>query len=196
MNKKTATHNPSDIYEAFAQILLAEDPESWPKHSREKKRKNNQICRRKGERETEEVISIERWLKIINLYYLMARKKVIAGERFKFGHRLGAIQARTVSRNFKNKQVNFNETKKQPIIVDPVTGKTRREKVIYHTSETYSRIAWERLGSITNERIYNFKPSKGNRSGKGFTGEFSAAIKADPLLETKYKQFINELCLD
>jgi len=196
MNKKTATHNPSDIYEAFAQLLLVEDPESWPKHSRTKKRKNNQIFRKAGRVDVEEVMSIERWLKIISTYYLLARRKVIAGERFCFGHRLGAIQARTVSRNFKNKQVNWNETKKQPLVLDPITGKQKRARIIYHTSETYSRIAWERLGAITNERIYKFKPSKGNRSGKGFTGEFCAALLADPLLQTKYKQFINELSLD
>lgn len=196
MNKKTATYNPSDVYEAFAQLILAENPDAWPKHSRRKKRKNNQIFQKKSRTEVEEIISIERWLKIINLYYLMARKKVIAGERFSFGHRLGAIQARTVSRNFKNKQVNWDETKKQAIIVDPITGKTKRERVIYHTSETYSRIAWERLGSLTNERSYKFRPSKGNRSGKGFTGEFCAALRENPLLETKYKQFINELSLD
>lgn len=196
MNKKTATHNPSDVYEAFAQIILNENPEAWPKHSRIKKRKNNQIFVHKKIGEVEEVISIERWLRIVNLYYLLARRKVIAGEKFRFGHRLGIIQARTVSRNFKNKQVNWAETKKQPMVIDPVTGKKKRARVIYHTSETYSRIAWEKLGAITNERVYKFKPSKGNRSGKGFSGEFCAALKADPLLQTKYKQFINELSFD
>jgi hypothetical protein len=199
MNKKTATHNPSDVYEAFAQLVLKENPEAWPKHSRVKKRKNNEIFVMKKAGSImvpEEIISIERWLRIVNLYYLLARKKVIAGGKFRFGHRLGVIQARTVSRNFNNKQVNWAETKKQPMVVDPETGKRKRAKIIYHTSETYCRIAWEKLGAITNERVYKFKPSKGNRSGKGFSGEFCAALRADPLLETRYKQFINELSFD
>lgn len=190
MNKKTATHNASDVYKAFVQKLLQDNPEYW---AIAKRGEPISVWRKGPNKTVVEVISQTRWMLIVNTYFMMARKKVIAGGRFNLGHRLGAIQARTVTRSFHNKQINWQETLKQPIIDDPVTGKKKRAKIIYHMADRYSRIAWEQLKTIANETYYKFKPSKGNSTGKGFAREFSAALKADPLLEFKYKQFNNEL---
>jgi hypothetical protein len=195
MNKTTATHNSKDVYESYARKLLGYEG-YWAKYDRKKKHKMGSICRLGKNKTVVEVISLDRWAKITKLYFLLARRRVIQGETLKLGHRLGVLRARTVARNFKNKQVNFHETKKQPLIEDPITGKMKRAKIIYFNSDTYSRIAWEKARQLPNERIYKFIPSQGTNSRGGFKQEFKAALKADPLLETRYKQFTHELLLD
>lgn len=190
MNKKTATYNASDVYRAFVEEFIKNNPDHWKGFKGDR----TPNIYKKGPNDTVIVVMTQaRWMKIVNLYYLMARKKVIAGERFNLGHRLGAIQARTIARNFNNKQIDWAETKKQPWVIDETTGKRKRARIVYHMSDEYSRIAWEKLGSISNETFYKFKPCKGNAVGKGFAREFSAALKADPLLARKYKQHRDEL---
>lgn len=197
MNKNKSTYNSTDVYEALIKELMRDNPDFWVKGSKKKKRKIEFLYRdNKKNKEVEEVINFTRWLKIINLYYLLGRKKVIQGERFKLGHRLGAIQARTIARNFKKKSINWSETKKQPLITDPVTGKQKRARIVHHTSETYSRIAWEKLRSIPNEKLYQFVPSQGSMTRGGFKQEFKMALKNNPLLQTQYKQFTHELRMD
>lgn len=194
MNKKTATHNASDVYNAWIIQMIQENPDFWIKYSKAKKRKNEFLYKKSLQKdEVIEVMSFTRWLRIIELYFLLARKAVIEGERVKLDHRLGGIRARTISRNFKKKSINFNETRKQPKVFDPITNRWHREKIIYFTSDTYSKIAWEKLGSITNETLYKFIPSQGNKARGGFKQEFKMALKANPLLPTKFKQCINEL---
>jgi hypothetical protein len=204
MNKNTATHYPSDIYEKWVDKFLQENPDCWSGSSRQKKRKREFIyrsqdikIRKKKLNQGKEVVtemSFSRWLKIIEVYYLLARKDIINGRKVSLGHRLGRIRARTVSRNFKNKQINWVETKKQPLIPDPnIPGKLKRERIIYHTSETYCRIAWEKLRNIPNESVYKFIPSGEGANKGGFKKEFKTALKENPLLKTQYKQCINEL---
>lgn len=192
MNKATATYNASDIFQSWIDMMLNENPNYWTKRCTPKKRTREYLYRARNNT-TEEVMSFTRWNKIVQVYFLMARQEVVKGKRLRLGHRLGAIRARTVSRNFKNKQVNWGETMKQPFITDPVTGKRKRERIIYHTSETYSRIAWERLRSIPNETYYKFVPSQGGKNRGGFQRDFINALKENPLLHTQYKQYINEL---
>lgn len=195
MNTKTATYNATDVYETWVDNLLKENKTFWTRSSLAKKRKREFIFTKNNKvvGSPIEVMSFTRWYKIVSLYFLLARKEVIKGRRIRLGYRLGAIRARTISRNFKNKQINWNETKKQPLVLDPVTKKMKRQRIIYHTSETYSRIAWEKLGSITNETYYKFVPSQGTKARGGFKQEFKTALKENPLLETQYKQCINEL---
>jgi hypothetical protein len=192
MNKTTATYNASDVYQAWLDKMLELNPKWWTMPNRATRRKRDALFRVKDHC-TEEVMTFARWYKMVSMYYLVARQEVIKGRRIQLGHRLGAIQARRVSRNFKNKQINWGETSKYPYIIDPVTGKRKYEKIIYHTSETYCRIAWERTRTLINERSYKFVPSQGGKHRGGFRRDFILALKANPLLETQYKQFINEL---
>lgn len=192
MNKATATYNASDVYEKWVDQLLKINPDYWTKASVRKKRRREFVYR-KNRDQVIEVMTFTRWLKIVHIYFLMARQEVIKGRRVKLGHRMGAIRARRISRNFKNKQVNWAETMKQPYTINPETGRRKYERMIYYTSETYCRIAWERLGSIPNETIYKFVPSQGGKERGGFRRDFVMALNANPLLQTQYKQYIDEL---
>ena len=198
MNKTSATYNASDVWEVWLDMMLKQNPEYWTIPNRKSKRKRGHLYRARKRRKDpvalpHEVMNAARWFAIVNLYYLMARKEVIKGRRIRLGHRLGAIQAKRISRNFRNKQVNWGETMKQPYTINPETGRRKFEKMIYHTSETYCRIGWERLFSIKNETYYEFIPCQGGRNSGGFKREFITSLKENPLLETQYKQCTHEL---
>lgn len=194
-NSEKVTFNATDVWLAYVRYLLDEHPDWWSTYSR-KKRMTGAVYRkvvRGGVPGVEEVISFDRFMAIIKTYYLQAREHVIKGEVFHLGHSLGRIAARTISRNFKNRKVNFYETKKQPKVWDEEKQRWRPEKIIYYTNDEYSRIAWEKLSKLPNEKSYKFTPSRGNKTGKGFARAFSAALKMDPLLARKYKQYTTEL---
>lgn len=204
MSKARATYRPSDIYEKWVDQFLEDNPDCWTVHSKSTHRKREFIYKSKDiklaknkrdqGKEVITIMSFARWLKIIKVYYLSARKEVIAGKAVRLGHRLGRIRARTISRNFKKKSINWHETKKYPLIPDPdAPHKLKREKVVYFNSDKYSRIAWERLKSIPNEATYKFVPSGGTKQRGGFKQEFKTALKDNPALASQYKQFINEL---
>lgn len=195
MHKTTVTLHASDVYQLFVDELLKEHPNYWTKDSRQKKRKREFIYRKRKEPTVETVMTFERFHKILQVYFTLAKKKVIEGKMLKLGHRLGVIRARTISRSFKNRKVDWVETKKQPLVIDPVTGKMKRAQVIYFDSDTYSRIAWEKMRRISNISLYKFVPSQGGKNSGGFKFEFKQALKNDPLLETRYKQFVNELSI-
>jgi hypothetical protein len=194
MNKTATTYNATDVWEVWVDQFLKDNPGCWPKASVAKKRRREYIYRHNlKNKATEEVMTFTRWLRIIHTYYLIARKEIVKGKRIRFGHRLGAIQARTVARNFKNKQIDWEKTLKQPYTINPETGRRKFEKMIYHTSPTYSKIAWEKLYSIKHVPYYKFSPSQGGKNRGGFQRDFITALRENPLLETQYKQYRDEL---
>jgi hypothetical protein len=195
MNKTATTYNATDVWEVWLKKYLAENPKYWMAACTIARKKHKKIVYRVNTKtkNTEEVMTFDRWYKIVQVYFLMARKEVIKGKRIRLGHRLGAIQARTVARNFKNKQVDWGKTMKQPYTINPETGRRKFEKMIYHTSPTYSKIAWEKLYSIKHETYYKFSPSQGGKNRGGFQRDFINALRDNPLLETQYKQYHNEL---
>ena len=63
----------------------------------------------------------------------------------------------------------------------------RYNKVIYYTNDEWCRIGWFKTKSITNESVYEFKPTQaGTHKTTGFAAEFSQALIADPLLQYQY----------
>lgn len=195
MNKTTATHNTPDIYQALVDQLMKDHPDYWTRTQKEnenKKMTRPHVPRAfvyvKTSNSVKEVISSTRHTAIIKLYFMLAREKVIRGEVLQLGQRLGKIRARRLTRYHGRKYIDWNQTKKQKKITDPVTGKIKYEKIIYFTSDTYCRVVWKKLGQIMNESLYTFVPSKGNRAGKGFKGQFSTALKENALLANKFEQ--------
>jgi hypothetical protein len=195
MNKDKTTYNSADLYQYFVQELLKNNPNYWSKktNGRRKSRIPNAYIYTKQNGQVIEVFSFSRWTEVVKLYHLLGRKKVIDGHPLPLGANLGDILGRTISRFHGKKAINFSETKKQPMVLDPETGKMKRERIIYYDSDTYCRIAWKKLKRITNERIYKFQAAQGNAPGKGFTGEFSTALREDPILYTRFEQKLTDL---
>lgn len=201
MNRKTATHNTPDIYQVLVDKILAANPGYWTRQIRPGSMgpgpSRNHIPRAyiyaKTGNGVKEIMSATRHTAILKLYYLLARKQIIEGKSLKLDCNLGRILARTLSRFHGNKRIDWHNTKKQPLVLDQETGKMKYAKIIYFTSDTYCRVVWKKQGKIANESLYQFRPSKGNRAGKGFAGEFSTALKENPLLKTKFEQHTRDL---
>lgn len=142
-----------------------------------------------GQWKVVEVINYDRWLKIMETYFLIARKHIISGEALNLTSRLGYIEPRHIERSHENKQVNFPETARQPKVWDPVAEKMKAAIVIYHTDDTYARIAWRKLKQLPGERSYEFIPCHGDKEGNGFKQQFSQANKQNPALKTTYPYY-------
>lgn len=188
MDKYGTTYGISDMYQALADKILKDNPDYWSTRDKHLHIRHGFIYAKSKDRVIE-IMSYSRFVKVAKIYFLLARKRIIAGHTVNIGSRLGFMQARTVTRNFKNKQINWKETLARPRQLNE-NGEMRYKKV-YYTSDTYSRIKWEKNYAVANRKVYNFKPAGGNGPGKGFKGEFTQALRNDSLLETKYKQFRN-----
>lgn len=139
-----------------------------------------------GRHRVVEVISYKRFMKMLDVYFTKARDFIIAGYGLKIGAGVGNIQGMHVERNHKNRKINWNETKKQPLI-DVGNGMKSYAKKIYYTDDSWVRIGWARTNTVRNERTYTFAPcSEESADGDGFKDIFTRAHHADPLLKLKY----------
>lgn len=174
-----------DVYVAYAIKLLKENPEYWSRYNRPMAMSHYWIYVKKKNKVVE-VINFNRWLNIINTYIAKGMAHIIDGDVFILGHNLGKIAGKHIERNHKNKQVNWEETRKQPRVLNPVTGRMIPEKFIYFTEDSYARIGWFKTKKLTNETVYEFAPTFGK---KGFKAAFSRANRQNQMLKFKYQYF-------
>lgn len=175
-----------DMYCAYARKLIEENPGYWAKYHQ--RIKCYYVCRcvkENGKSTVEVVISYPEFRKIMETYFTIAKEMIIEGGELNLGHNLGYILARRVERNHRNKMVNFNETRKQPI--DPSTGK--RERIIYYDDDDWIRIGWEKVGKVPNSRFYRFSPTNDDNHGGGFKKQLSLANQKNPILKYRYKYY-------
>lgn len=178
------------MYHAYVHRLLLDNPNYWGKFS--SRIKNYYVCRKaKGaeHNEVEVVISYPEFRKIIEAYYTNARDAIILGGELNLGHNLGTIAARRVERNHSKRMVNFHETCKQPMVLDEVSGKMKRAKIIYFDDDDWIRIGWNKTGQLVNGRLYNFKPTNNDKTDGGFKKMLSMANRKNIFLKYKYKYF-------
>jgi hypothetical protein len=192
MNKLGTTFGAKDIYIEMAEKILKNNPEYWSKKDKPSKVKHGFIYAKRNN-VVVEIMSYRRFMKVIKKYFILARKRVTAGHTINLGSKLGRITPMTIARNFKNKVVNWKATKAKPKV--PNEHGVLKRKMVYYTSDTYSRVKWEKYSKVPNQSVYTFDPCGGNGPGKGFKGEFSTALIQNPLLEKKFKQYKNDLQL-
>jgi hypothetical protein len=173
-----------DIYQQFAEKELEKHDDWWGKYEQKVKMKNCYLYEQKNG----QIILRMSWYmfkNIIEAYYHKAKDAIIKGETLRLGNELGFMRAIRVERNFDNPTINWPETFKQRQF--DAFGKIIK---VYYTDDDWCRIQWAKFNAITNETLYVFTPAKRNMStNKGFTYEFSKALKTDPLLKFKYKYF-------
>lgn len=182
MANKIKMYVCKDVYSAYVEKLLRDNPEYWGKYGQ--RIKNCYIYVQRGNK-IEEVISYPRFRKIVETYLSRAKYYIIEGWEVNLGNNLGVIAARRVERNFSRKVINHGETAKQPR--DPETGK--RTKIVYFTDPDWCRIGWKRSRKVKNDRFYQFSPSCHDMRGGGFKHEFNQALKKNPLLRYRYQYF-------
>lgn len=161
----------------------------WGKHNPSHNMSNfwiyTMVKNKQGIEEIVEVINYDRWVAIINTYFIEAKKHIIMGEELALGGCLGAISARLIERSHSRRKINFHETKKQPMVWTE-DDRLVRKKIVYFDDDNYIRIGWRRGKRIKNERVYEFTPAGPNANGNGFKEEFSRANIQNPALKLRY----------
>lgn len=181
---------PQEVYQVWAKEQLALNPDYVGRYCQKKSLSNAFLLKKvehNGRTMYVEVMSYERWKKIVGNYFFRARKYIIQGEILNMGNYVGIITPRRVERNHANKKVDFARTRLQPKVMRD--GKLVPENIIYFTNDSYCRIAWEKTGKLSNETVYEFKPCRGSAEFQGFRQQFSEALTEDPTLQFRYKYF-------
>lgn len=176
-----ATYTCKEVYKTYAAKLIEDNPKYWGEF---KYRISNGVVYKRIKNTVIEVMSYPRFKEIIDKYFERARFYIIEGYELNLGNDLGKIAARRVERNFKNKQINYHETAKQPKKED---GKP--VQIIYHNEPDWCRIGWKKTSKIRNIRDYAFAPTPHDGKGKGFKYEFNQALKNNSLLRYRYEYF-------
>lgn len=194
MNKKLLKIDQSkskfyikDIWYFYVANLLESDPKYYTKEKRLSKVKNFYVLTRyrgpgiepDAPGEELEVMTYERFRRIIETYFKDAITEIIHGANLRMGHNLGKIEPVRVERNHKKKVIDWNKTWANG--KDPETGKYN--KIEFFTDDDWCRIKWTRLGKIPNERSYAFDPAEGKA---GFRTLFSQAQFVNPNLKLRY----------
>lgn len=116
---------------------------------------------------------------------------IYEGKQFNQGYHLSTLSVVRVERDWSNKQVDWNASKKyrQELIdagkeiYDAKTGEGEKW-LIYHTEKFYCRFLWKKSKcAVTNKSVYQFKPSGGIVGNKTKLKEH---IKENELAYTKY----------
>lgn len=185
-----STYNVMDMWQRYAKELLAANPEYWSRF--ENYTSNFAVYRKAGTR-VEEVMNYKRFNGIIRSYFNRAKKAIIKGEAVNMLASVGKICARRVERDFrkpKQNRLDWDRTKKQPLVWDEEKQRMVYENKIYHVGDEWCRIGWHKTKTIANESVYEFKPTAPSGDKKhGFTLEFSTALINDPLLKYQYLFF-------
>jgi len=141
----------------------------------------------------EVLLTFTRWCNIVNTFIFDARERIVDGEALSMPC-IGVIHGKRVQRNFRNKHINWCETKKQPMVYNPQTGRTSYAHKIYYSEDVYCRIGWTRTEAKTMSRTqirrFKFVPTSSNSQGKrGFKTQFSSAQYNNPVLKLRYMYY-------
>jgi hypothetical protein len=185
--KTIPIHTVKHMWEAYSRKILAENPEFFSR--RHNKIKNFYIYRGHTD-DPIPVVSYTKFRKIIEDYFDRAKTAIIKGEAIDMRGGLGKICAKRVERDFTSRKqrnmVDWKRTEKYKVW-DEEKEKFIYTKIIYYANDDWSRICWFRNGMVKNELMYEFKPSGNSSKGiNGFRGEFSQALRNDPLLKYRY----------
>lgn len=180
ISNRPKTFTCKDVYKAYAKHLIATNEGYWGRYDQ---KMSNYYVYRKESTKVVEVMSYPRFRAVIDTWFNKACGYIIDGQVLSMGNNVGKIGGRRVERNYKNKQIDWKKTQ------ELWAKKGERKGHVYHLSEEWVRIGWNKPGKIKNEHLYRFTPAEGNDSGKGFKMEFSEANKSNPQLKYRYQYF-------
>lgn len=172
-----------DIWVEYARTLLLKFPDLRGVY---KDRISNHTIY-KGNRE---VTSYTIFAEVMGTFFSLAKEAICQGQTLVLKSRLGNIRARRVERNHKTKTINYARTAQQPKVYSEEKEKWLPSRIIYHTSDDWCRIGWNRnKATPSSQLLYEFKPAKDLRSGKGFNQMLSKALNENPYLKYKFTYY-------
>lgn len=193
--KGPKTHHLKDIWEKYALTLLGKNPEWWYASPNRTAKVKYEIIYKlhadagTGKLQVLKVISYSEFRAIIEDFFIMAKEAVIEGKAVDLTSRLGKICGKRVERDHTKKKVNWPRTMKRPKVWSEEKQKMVPDKIIYLVDDDWCRINWYRLGMVTNETAYEFKPSDRTDSGIGFSQMFGKALEENKMLKYKFPYF-------
>jgi hypothetical protein len=180
------TYHLKDIWDSYCLSLMASN-EGWVgENGKEVLYKSMyRKYRNKGKLSVIEAITYQKYVEVISMFFELAKEHIINGEVLNLGNKMGKICARRVQRDHRKKAIDYAATSKQTPVWNDAKNKYVK-KLIYFTTDDWCRIGWHKMNAITNETVYEFKPTRNLRSGLGFNQQFSSALKKNPILKYKY----------
>jgi hypothetical protein len=127
----------------------------------------------------------------MKVFFDLAKDSVVYdGGALKLLGRLGSIAARRVERDHSKKVINYERTKQQPKVWNEEKQKEVPSKIIYFTTDDWCRIGWHKIRRwVHNLNVYEFRPAKDLRSGKGFDQIMVRALTETPSIKYKYEYY-------
>ena len=188
MRTKEDTLYIKDVWEYYSYKLLAANP-TWVGVNQDKI-KNYRIYAKytdeNGKKRIEEVLTYKVFADTMRTFLDLAKQQVVEGGTLKLKGHLGIIAARRVQRDHSKKTINFNRTNQQEKVWSDKSNKMVPSKIIYFTSDDWCRVGWHKIRRwVKNVVLYEFRPAKDLKSGKGFNQMLSAELIKNP--NTKFK---------
>lgn len=193
MRKGTDTYHLKDVWEWYSYKLLSANPQ-WCGVNKDKII-NYYIYAKyvdeNGKRRVDEVLSYRVFMDTMKTFFDLAKTSVVYdGQALKLLGRLGSIAARRVERDHSKKVINYERTKQQPKVWNEEKQKEVPSKIIYFTTDDWCRIGWHKVRRwVQNLNVYEFRPAKDLRSGKGFDQIMVRALTENPSIKYKYKYY-------
>jgi hypothetical protein len=189
--KDTKAFTVLHMYNSYAKALLEQNPTYWSK-------RNNIttyaiIYCMVGDKPIE-LISYKLFRKAIEVYFTKAREAICDGHVVNLGSCMGRIAANRIENNLKmqatKRRIDWLKTMKNPI--NENTG--RRNAVYKEVQETYCRIGWEKVVTLRNANVMEFKPTTSNTGMNdpdhmGFANQFAMNLLANPNIQLTYRYF-------
>lgn len=162
----------TDVYKWYVEEQLKKNPKLFTRYDKTLSMKGIKLLMTKEPSGKEVIVmSYTMFRSIVEKCNKLIVDTLLKGEKFYFGKSLGHIQGSRIERNFNKRIINYTETNK----LRAETGD--KDIKVYHTSDTYCRIAWKKLRTLLNSSVYEFKPTK------GFRKTFSKTLMDNPLLQ-------------
>jgi hypothetical protein len=179
-------HRVQHIWMAFVKKTLAMHPQYRRKDTGKYAHYNDIVIQRKSGERWIEVISYNRFKRIVEYLFDDAKNAIIQGDAFNLPS-CGKILVKRVQRDFRAKKrpVDWARTTKKNTEFDE-NGKRIYRKLYYHNGDDYLRVTWIKA-EIPNQTVYEFVPAAADRHRQaGFKYELAQANVKDPLLKLRY----------
>ena len=180
IKKDLHIHHVIDMYKEYVRKQLESNSRLYTVYDRVLCIKGlHLLCKKNYQGQEEIVMSYTIFRSILEKCNSLIIQAILTGEKFYFGHSLGYIEGSRIERNFEKKKVNYKATK----LLRESSGNP--EAVVYHTDNTYCRIAWKKLRTLANSVVYEFTPAKHVKN------TFSTTLTSNPSLQflfTLYKR--------
>lgn len=180
MRKGTSTNFMKEIWAAYARKLLLANPTLRGKFE-------NKIPNSKIYKGNTVVLTYKVFRETMDVFFNLAKERICQGDTLVFKRSLGSIRARRVERNHANPTVNWARTMAQEKVWNEEKQKFVAAKRIFYTGDDWFRIGWHKPKYPSKEMVvYEFRPTKALKNGKGFDQMLTKALRENPYLKYQF----------